>query len=346
MKRVAALALAVAGCVGAPPGRVEQPIINGSADTHDTSVVALLADQPGSSGGYLCTAEVVSPHVLLTAAHCVYGLDGYRFRMFVGDDLATATAGQFFDVATVHANPGYDPSGFGIADTGVAILAQPTTLAPLSYNVTPIPQTYKGKTARIAGYGISSPSDATSYGQRREQLIAISDWSATLINVYDGIHTSCEGDSGGPAFLHVGNAEVIGGVTSFGFGGCPLKAASTYSRVDANKDFVDQYVIASDGPNGSAQVGEPCTTNRDCASSLCAASPDGAMHFCSTTCDPAAANACPKTLPCSSVDDIAMCMTPQKGGGCDASGGGGAPVPAATLVLVALALVGRRRLRS
>jgi V8-like Glu-specific endopeptidase len=340
-------ALVLAGCAGGSAGSVEQAIVNGNADTKDTSVVALLADMPGSQGGFLCTAEVISPHVLLTAAHCVYGLDGYRFRMFTGDDLTTATPDQFFDVAEVHADPSYDPSGFGIGDVGIAILAQPTTLATLSYNVTPIPASYRGKTARIAGYGLSSPSQNNSYGQRRDQLIAIYAVTPTLLQVEDAVHTSCEGDSGGPAFITVGNAEVIGGVTSFGFVGCPINQASNYSRVDANKDFIDPYVVAADGPLGTAQVGAPCTTNRDCASDLCVATPDKTMHFCSATCDPSApatSSGCPATVPCTSVDDIALCMTPTKKSGCDV--GGGAPVSSAALLFVALALLVARRVRS
>ena len=341
----ALLALLLAGCVGRGSdgaASLEQPIINGTADSHDTSVVALLASDPSSNGGLLCTAEVISPHVLLTAAHCVFGADGFVFQVFPGDSLAMAQAGQFLAVKEVHAHPDYDPSGFGVADVGIVILAEPTTLTPLSYNVTPIPMSYKGKEARIVGYGLTNPKDNTSYGVRQEAPVAISDWSATLINVYDGFHTSCEGDSGGPSFLKVANREVVGGVTSFGFSGCPTTTGSTYSRVDAYHDFIDGFVVANDGPQGAAQVGDPCAINRDCASGICAASPDGTMQFCTATCDPTAkSDSCPKTLPCSSVDDIAVCMTPVKHSGCEIGGGGsgGSAQGAAPLLLLLAAVV-------
>ncbi len=74
MKRHLGVALffAFAGC-GAPPtvGERTQPIINGSTDPGDNAVVLVAAQVPGSMNASLCTGEIVSPHVVLTAAHCV-----------------------------------------------------------------------------------------------------------------------------------------------------------------------------------------------------------------------------------------------------------------------------------
>jgi MYXO-CTERM domain-containing protein len=44
-----------------------QPVTNGSDDADDPAVVALVT----STGAVTCTASVIGPHTLLTAAHCV-----------------------------------------------------------------------------------------------------------------------------------------------------------------------------------------------------------------------------------------------------------------------------------
>src|ERR1700761_8838282 len=88
------LMLAVGGCVGAPTtttvgtGVTGQAIIGGAADTGDPAVVLIYLNQPGVSDGELCTGEVISPHVVLTAAHCAGGADpsvtNTLYRVYLG----------------------------------------------------------------------------------------------------------------------------------------------------------------------------------------------------------------------------------------------------------------------
>ena len=68
MNRV--LVVLLVGCSGSidgsPSGETDAPIIGGVTDTADPAVVLLYANS-----GSICTATVISPTVLLTAAHCV-----------------------------------------------------------------------------------------------------------------------------------------------------------------------------------------------------------------------------------------------------------------------------------
>lgn len=64
---------AISGC-GAPDemsAQDDSEIIGGTTDTGDPAVLALFAHKPGAQSGSLCTASLVSPTVLLHAAHCV-----------------------------------------------------------------------------------------------------------------------------------------------------------------------------------------------------------------------------------------------------------------------------------
>src|SRR6267142_4741929 len=91
MRRMAVFLLASsAGCLQSAPPASEpaQPIIGGTNDTGDPSIVLLIAQPKGSQGAGLCTASLISPHVLLTAAHCV--------------DPAVITQGQSTDPSTIN----------------------------------------------------------------------------------------------------------------------------------------------------------------------------------------------------------------------------------------------------
>ena len=349
MKRLLLLLGALAGCTGAPPpsGALEQPIINGFLDPTDTSVVLLQAN-----GAALCTAEIISPHVALTAGHCSLEPAGSAYAIEVVDDVTGSIMN--IPVTEMHADPQFDVNAVDSGhDLAVALLADAAPVAPLSYNRLPIPASWKTlrRGARLVGFGLASPSDPQSYGRRRQT-------GSTVVNVRDGILAfrngfsgTCFGDSGGPALMRVGGAEAIVSVTSYGYGnqinGCDFNQGDVESRVDSDHAFVDGWVDMLDPPAKQGAVGEVCATNRDCASGVCGSVDDDQHRFCTATCDPTAAtSACPASMPCSLVDDIPLCMP--SGPGCALGGAAAAPPSSALLLVVAVglaALAARRRLR-
>src|SRR5579859_6252169 len=105
------LLFALAGCTAAiDVASSSAPIIGGTTDTGDPSVVLLFAQVPGQQGGSLCTAEVISPHVVVTAAHCVSPAEvgaGAQFTVYVGTDFNTATAADLLTVSETHFDPAF-----------------------------------------------------------------------------------------------------------------------------------------------------------------------------------------------------------------------------------------------
>jgi V8-like Glu-specific endopeptidase len=247
-------ACALAGCTaapGAPTVAEEQaPIIGGTTDTGDPSVVLLFAQVPGAQGGSLCTAEVISPHVVLTAAHCVSPEEvgaGAQFVVYPGADFSQATQANVLPVSETHFDQQFNTNNLeGGHDVGVAILKNPAPVAPLAVNRTPLDASFVGKPVRFVGYGLDNAQAQTGAGVKRQTTTTLTDYNSLLIHFSDGQHETCNGDSGGPAFMTVNGKEVIVGLTSFGDVNCNQGGYDT--RVDALLSFIDQYVNQADPP--------------------------------------------------------------------------------------------------
>jgi secreted trypsin-like serine protease len=351
---LAALPL-LAGCVGAPPatvGETTSEIVGGTTDTNDTSVVMVLLSTTSSAS--ICTGEVVSPHVIMTAAHCVdpavVGTSG-TFSVFTG----TTFNGNnpTLAVKETHYNTKFNVNDLMSGnDIAVVILQNPTTLTPLKMNRTPIASSMIGQSVRLVGYGITSGTDTagTTAGTRRDTTTTLAGVLDPLIYFQDPQHLTCEGDSGGPAFMTINGTEVIAGITSFGDQGCMQAGYDT--RIDQYADsfvqpYIDQFdpqppdmTTGSDGfPPGT--VGATCSDSSQCNSNICAHT--GSTGFCTATCDPNNMSSCPMGTHCGTIDNSPYCVRDSRSSGCDFSEGTTAPAAALLLVGALLLLIFRRR---
>ncbi len=311
--RLAALGLAFCGCLREAPvepiGEAAQPIIGGTTDTGDPGVVLLFAAQPGAASGSLCSAEIVSPHVVLTAAHCVSPDEvgqGAVFHVFTGDNFNQANQANMLAVRETHFDPQFNTNQLDAGhDIGVAILENPVSIAPLVMNRAPLTVAMQGQPVRLVGYGLDDSATQTGAGIKRQTSTTLTDYDQVLVHFSDGQHETCNGDSGGPAFMTFNGQEVIVGLTSFGDQNCNMGGYDT--RVDAMVSFVDPYIAANDpaapppdlssppdmadpgspdpgrggtSPTGTALAeGAPCVHDTDCASDACGIGTKG-DHVC------------------------------------------------------------------
>jgi V8-like Glu-specific endopeptidase len=262
---IAACSLAAA-CTGTVPvGSVSSSIIGGTTDTADPGVVLLFMTVPGQQGGSLCTGELISPHVVLSAAHCTGGEDptvtNATWQVYTGSDFSQATAATMLPVKEAHFNPAFSINNLaGGNDVGVAILQNPiTNITPLAINRTPLDTTYDGKPVRFVGYGLDNAAAQSGAGVKRQTTTTLSDHTDLLLHFTDGTHETCNGDSGGPAFMTIGAQEVIVGLTSYGDVNCDAGGYDT--RVDAMLAFIDKYVQAND-PSTTAAPPDMATPPR------------------------------------------------------------------------------------
>jgi secreted trypsin-like serine protease len=219
--------------------------------TDDPSVVVLVGQVPGSQFATLCTATVVSPHVVLTAAHCVdpdvVGGNA-KFSVLLGPVIDHPAASDYHSVAEVHYHPDFDKNDVTKGgDIGVAVLDKALDLPPRPMNRSHLTTEMIGQSARLVGYGQTSGTDTTgaTAGVRRVATTVMGSYTDKLVNFGTPGTGTCEGDSGGPAFMTVDGTEVIVGVVSFGDQACAELGVDT--RVDVfAQDWVDPFIMSAD----------------------------------------------------------------------------------------------------
>ncbi len=352
-------------------------IVGGTKDSADPGVVLLFGQKPGSSSGSLCTAEVISAHVALTAAHCVSPSTvgtGVQFQLFLGsnfNDQTQLTQSNFVNVKETHFDPAFDVNQLqGGHDIAVVITSTAIPVTPLPVNRDPLDDTDIGTTLRLVGYGVTSMNGSTdTSGTKRQVSTPLGYVDDLFLGFGDATHNTCEGDSGGPAFMTRKGVEVIVGVTSFGDQNCAQGGADT--RVDRFwTSFIAPAILSADGklPDGttptttttttdggtattgggaadggtSLAVGQECANAAQCASGICT---QGSHQYCTASCDPKDENSCPAGTHCGEIGGTPYCLLAEHGcsAGARTATGGGALPGLALLLLLGGALLRRRR---
>ena len=332
---------AAVGCAPDAPGALGRGIIGGALDTGDPAVVLLVSFPQDRSTLNTCTATVIAPTVLLTAAHCVDPAThpSHVFGAYLGPDasaVATATAIEPHLVlaTSVVPHPGYQVTPPYTADIAVVTLASPVAATPVPLLRT-APTALVSQPARIVGYGQTVYGTFNAVKHAGTTTLAAIDTGDT-VTVGDATVRSCIGDSGGPALVMVGGVETLVGVNSYtDTTGCTVPAH--YRRVDLYLSFIDPHLPAMDGgmadggtADGGPADGGPADARAADAGVADGGAPDGGRTDGGPDGSPPAADA--------SQHDAG-----------DADGGGGCAVPgpratsgrvAATGTLAVLALLG------
>jgi len=249
--------LGVAGGCGAPEdvelsGRVTRAITDGEIDEEHTGIVAL------TYGGFpFCSGTVISPTVVLTAAHC---LPPHAESVDDMQDIVIAYATNVIGPSlktTVEegwTHPDFGSSGLDY-DIGLLRLSEPAPVTPIPPALETVEE---GDHVLVVGYGVTATQGRDS-GIRRSGL-ALVDWvSLRSIRLLPEPSNICFGDSGGGS-LAVQDGEVrVVGIHSR-LGGQECGPAGVDERVDVNADHIRAFVLGT-GPTCARYDG--CV--RDCA---------------------------------------------------------------------------------
>jgi hypothetical protein len=221
-----------------------QAIVNGSADASAHPNVGALTEHFNGAQVLVCTGTLISPTVLVTAAHCTAGIEQFGFsqtevsfdtNIGSGSDITceltdclVQPAANSLHVGTMHTNPLFSGSNLTVDSHDVAVVtfdkpikgitpaSLPTAglLDSMATNGTLASQTFTD-----VGYGwhaVVSRSAGLFDGVRRHATSGSQSLNTSDLRLSEnaalGFGGACEHDSGSPAFI--GNSGVIAGEES------------------------------------------------------------------------------------------------------------------------------------
>lgn len=182
-------------------------------------VVALQA------GTGLCSGTVVAPRLILTAAHCLASLDpDTEVIVHYGDNIDEGT----IVASNWGAHPQFCPDckqdlfDYGFVEIDTDFMVPGGYTLPIATQVEWDQAMNEGKEVTVVGYG-EDPGSGDGVGAKRKVTTTISKLSKAGLEFFAGgdLRDSCNGDSGGPAFVHVASGELrLAGITSRGSNPC------------------------------------------------------------------------------------------------------------------------------
>jgi len=184
------------GCAPAPdPDLWTGGIWNGTPTEDHPAVGALTVD-----GATFCTATLVAPDAVLTAAHCIDYMDDLwdeELAFVTGPGGSGPLEGG---VPLVDASRHPDWDGW-TADIGLVTLDEVADEEPLWAQVDPMDEgEWTGRMVTLVGYGITGDGLSDS-GEKLETEVEIYAFDEDVFFHYTAGTNACFGDSGGPA-LH------------------------------------------------------------------------------------------------------------------------------------------------
>jgi MYXO-CTERM domain-containing protein len=244
-----------------------QPIVNGQVDTGHPATVALTVQ-----GYAFCSGTLVTPTVVVTAAHCITPEIGSpsweQVEVFFGTSVFEG--GTFIALEDGLAHPGFDAS-LEDPDDDIAVLRleSPAPVAPVAMADLPP----AGTPLTLVGFGITQ-NGANDGGTKRVATAAILQRYGKFFSMELTRSGTCSGDSGGTALWDDGGVEKLVGVHTRS----DCESFMLNESVDSHlEDFVQPFIDA----------GASCGGDGACASGCASPDPDcpcAADGLCTSAC--------------------------------------------------------------
>jgi secreted trypsin-like serine protease len=224
----------------------DKRVVGGKLSAEIDAIGAVLLLNESGVASMHCTGTLISPLVVLSAAHCVYDFDVRQMLFAIGPDAHHAKRTIRFDKAIWPTN--YSPKSWEDDANDIAILYLATPVSDIEPVRLPSPAQdveswlKVGPTMTFVGYGYDLNTKGLKYrlGNKARVEIPVSSFSSRRFKYTTPGRNTCDGDSGGPAILIEKEKVTVIGITSWGDTMCNKDGVDT--RVDAYLPWLSQYV--------------------------------------------------------------------------------------------------------
>ncbi|MGZ6086105.1 MAG: serine protease [Polyangiales bacterium] len=216
-------------------GQAKGRIIGGTNASPGEFPWMVSIERLGATWSHSCGGTLITSSAVLTAAHCVDGVNASTLRVQAGGTSRTSLT-QTSDVASYLMHEDYDVGATTYAnDIAIIYLAQPFTLGG-DVQLATLPQDntndFVGTTCQVAGWGRIDATNMLPEELQKASIPVISTEEANVrlsgvsganvwdnqIALYDPAEniTSSNGDNGGPVMCPWGGNSIVTGIQSWG----------------------------------------------------------------------------------------------------------------------------------
>ena len=214
----------------------------------------------GSAAQWCCTGTLIAPNVVVTAGHCDRG--GCGDRIFVGTDVDDPNRGHIVKVRERHTHPGYRPPR---DQDDVAVLVLDRSVDDVTPRAIATAAALRSaRSVRVVGYGYTDTAGSTGYGLRRlvdvplaapDKRFGCDPRTEFVAGAPFLDKDSCNGDSGGPAYVYQRGAWLLAGATSRATASAirPCGDGGIYTTIDAYREWLAPLL----GTTGASPTRKP-----------------------------------------------------------------------------------------